>query len=75
MQSTVESCETASETIDGSKIDGYHVILEDTVLFPEGGGQVCKFYLILLPYLLYCKVVFKQSCDGIYFTIFNVFFD
>ena len=34
---TVKSCTSAK--IDG-KLDGYEVILGDTVLFPEGGGQV-----------------------------------
>ena len=42
--STVVSCQPAQ--IDAlvagkkSKLDGYEVILEDTVFFPEGGGQV-----------------------------------
>ena len=41
----VKSCEPAQLTtvVDGKKqkLNGYQVILEDTVLFPEGGGQVC----------------------------------
>ncbi|RZC39055.1 alanyl-tRNA editing protein Aarsd1 [Asbolus verrucosus] len=39
----VVSCEKSefTTTVDGkkTKINGYEVILEDTVLFPEGGGQ------------------------------------
>ncbi|GFS18952.1 alanyl-tRNA editing protein Aarsd1 [Elysia marginata] len=42
--SKVKSCKPASTTIleDGkkTKVKGYEVILEDTILFPEGGGQV-----------------------------------
>lgn len=34
---SVKSCQPAK--IDGKR-DGYEVVLEDTVLFPEGGGQV-----------------------------------
>lgn len=29
-----------------TKLDGYDVILEDTIIFPEGGGQVCKLIQI-----------------------------
>ena len=40
----VKSCEPAQLTtvVDGKKqkLNGYQLILEDTVLFPEGGGQV-----------------------------------
>ena len=40
----VKSCQEAKfkTNIDGKKtvIKGFDVILEDTVLFPEGGGQV-----------------------------------
>ncbi|XP_067944697.1 alanyl-tRNA editing protein Aarsd1-like [Watersipora subatra] len=35
----VISCEAASEQLNGSKTDGFNIILNDTVLFPEGGGQ------------------------------------
>jgi len=44
----VESCEVASEKINGSKLSGYHVILADTILFPEGGGQVKLYSFFLL---------------------------
>jgi misacylated tRNA(Ala) deacylase len=37
-KTTVVSCES---TKVGDK-DGFEVILEDTILFPEGGGQVSK---------------------------------
>ena len=41
----VKSCEPAQLTtvVDGKKqkLNGYQLTLEDTVLFPEGGGQVC----------------------------------
>ena len=38
------TCEAAvlNTVLNGKKqqLNGYHVVLEDTVLFPEGGGQV-----------------------------------
>ncbi len=47
----VSSCEAAqiSTIIDGkkTKLSGYEVKLEDTVLFPEGGGQV-RYVLLSL---------------------------
>ncbi|KAJ8959307.1 hypothetical protein NQ318_021993 [Aromia moschata] len=51
---TVVSCESVKldTVINGKKekIDGYEVILEDTILFPEGGGQPCDHgYLNDLP--------------------------
>lgn len=48
------SCEKAKlETIENGKkvsIEGYDVELEDTILFPEGGGQVClqNVYSVLI---------------------------
>ncbi|XP_074653465.1 alanyl-tRNA editing protein Aarsd1-A-like [Tubulanus polymorphus] len=42
LHTEVVSCEAASVKLNGNKkekIDGYEIILEDTVLFPEGGGQ------------------------------------
>ena len=35
-KSKVVSCKPAK--LDG--IDGYEIVMEDTILFPEGGGQV-----------------------------------
>lgn len=32
-----------------TKVKGYEVILENTILFPEGGGQVCIKTYIYLP--------------------------
>lgn len=44
--SKIISCEKSIATliIDGNKqkVEGYDVIMEDTILFPEGGGQVYK---------------------------------
>lgn len=46
--SKVVSCEKSefNRTVNGKneKIAGYEVILENTVLFPEGGGQVLHFF-------------------------------
>lgn len=43
-ESLVVSCAPCKfETASGGKkekVDGYEIILEDTVFFPEGGGQV-----------------------------------
>ncbi|CAL1533909.1 unnamed protein product [Lymnaea stagnalis] len=41
----VKSCTPASGTVllengKKDKVQGYEVILDDTILFPEGGGQV-----------------------------------
>ena len=47
LKTTVKSCTPAELKVvkDGKKatLKGYDVILEDTVLFPEGGGQVNVF--------------------------------
>lgn len=44
-KTVVVSCSKSQleTTIDGEKkkLDGYDVILENTIIFPEGGGQVC----------------------------------
>lgn len=50
----MESCKEASEKINGKQVTGYHVILKDTVLFPEGGGQVTRSTLLtaLVSYVL-----------------------
>lgn len=46
-KTVVVSCNKSQlETIvDGkkTKLDGYDVVLEDTIIFPEGGGQVCTY--------------------------------
>lgn len=47
-QSKVVLCEPASlnrKNSDGKEelVHGYNVVLEDTILFPEGGGQVSIF--------------------------------
>lgn len=46
-ETKVVSCEKADlkTTLKGSKktIKGYEVILENTILFPEGGGQPCDY--------------------------------
>ena len=46
LTSKVLSCEpgTLTTCVSGKKekLNGYEVILDDTVLFPEGGGQVSK---------------------------------
>ncbi|KAF6040492.1 AARSD1 [Bugula neritina] len=63
--STVESCEVASEKINGSKLSGYHVILADTILFPEGGGQPDdRGSLNTIPVLK----VFLKGDKGVHFT-------
>mgnify|MGYP003686260799 CR=1 FL=1 len=39
----MKSCTPSELTVPGKKkekVQGYEVILEDTILFPEGGGQV-----------------------------------
>lgn len=45
-QTKVKSCIPAELAVPGKskkdKLKGYEVILEDTILFPEGGGQVCR---------------------------------
>ncbi|XP_075225332.1 alanyl-tRNA editing protein Aarsd1 [Lycorma delicatula] len=49
-ESTVESCKENSivTVFNGKKIklNGYDVILQDTIIFPEGGGQPCDFGFI-----------------------------
>jgi misacylated tRNA(Ala) deacylase len=44
LTSNVKRCEagTLSTLVNGkkTKLAGFNVVLEDTVLFPEGGGQV-----------------------------------
>ena len=44
LHTTVKSCEPAilQMVVNGKKekLNGFNVILDDTVLFPEGGGQV-----------------------------------
>ena len=44
----VESCEAASEKINGISTAGFHITLKDSVLFPEGGGQVCYVCIVML---------------------------
>lgn len=67
--SKVVSCENGSLelVVDGkkTKIDGYEVKLEDTILFPEGGGQPCDY-----GYLNETKVlqVRRQAGDAIHFV-------
>ena len=40
LETTVVGCELATISLqDKHKVTGYNVIFEDTVLFPEGGGQ------------------------------------
>lgn len=40
LETTVMSCELATISLqEKQKVTGYNVIFEDTVLFPEGGGQ------------------------------------
>lgn len=61
--SKVVSCEKVdlTEVVDGKKIktDGYEVILEDTIIFPEGGGQPCDYgYLNDIPVF---KVIRKED--------------
>jgi len=36
----VKSCENSEFKLKKDKFKGFEVILEDTILFPEGGGQV-----------------------------------
>ena len=38
--SHVISCQQANTA---GELNGYEVVLQDTILFPEGGGQVCSF--------------------------------
>lgn len=40
MDTVVVECEPHSEKVSGKNVNGYNIILEDSVLFPEGGGQV-----------------------------------
>ena len=47
----VKSCSPAEISIlnqknKKEKVKGFEIILEDTILFPEGGGQVCVEFLI-----------------------------
>ena len=45
----VVSCTPSTLKIAGSKpIKGFDVIFTDTVLFPEGGGQVCTHNVLIL---------------------------
>ncbi|XP_014673621.1 PREDICTED: alanyl-tRNA editing protein Aarsd1-B-like [Priapulus caudatus] len=39
LEADVVSCESSQFKIDKKKVQGYEVVLSDTVLFPEGGGQ------------------------------------
>ncbi|KAF5303349.1 hypothetical protein FQR65_LT08262 [Abscondita terminalis] len=59
--STVVSCTEAKLTtiIDGKEqtVDGYEVILNDTILFPEGGGQPADHGLINDSQVLHVKRV------------------
>lgn len=70
--SIVVSCEKAQlKPKEGSKdapIDGYNVIFEDTVLFPEGGGQVGAGVYILIEQSLFTMLIFlflKPSDRGL----------
>jgi alanyl-tRNA synthetase len=53
-----------------STLNGYEVVLEDTILFPEGGGQV---YLIYFIYLYHSSVFIIPSfkCSMTTFNLFN----
>lgn len=63
--SKVTSCTKAEfhTLIDGkkTKVDGYEVICEDTVLFPEGGGQASfkeiQIYKVYFHSQLYSLVI------------------
>lgn len=71
-------CEPVSHNRKNSEgkdeqVNGYNVVLEDTILFPEGGGQViglCEFPIIFcvnlrfLIRLVFCQ--FKAERFGIY---------
>ena len=39
MSATVVKCEPASYKLKNKKINGFNVVLNETVFFPEGGGQ------------------------------------
>ncbi|RWS26113.1 alanyl-tRNA synthetase-like protein [Leptotrombidium deliense] len=39
LSAKVTRCEKSVHTLNGKTIDGFNVVLTDTVLFPEGGGQ------------------------------------
>lgn len=61
----VESCEKATFKDEAGKTrNGYHVILNDTILFPEGGGQVSDENFIakrsILIYLIFSLVIMVQ---------------
>lgn len=40
---TIVSCEPANLKFGDEELNGYNVILDDTILFPEGGGQPCDY--------------------------------
>jgi hypothetical protein len=48
----VKSCETGKleQLVNGKKtnVEGFEVELDDTVLFPEGGGQVYFYFKIFI---------------------------
>lgn len=67
-ETVVVSCNKSQlETItDGkkTKLDGYDVVLEDTIIFPEGGGQVCTYEYVNCAYLQWIiKNEFFQPSD------------
>lgn len=47
LDTVVESCEPYTANILGQSVNGFNIVLADSVLFPEGGGQVRQFNLIL----------------------------
>ncbi|KAL1129204.1 hypothetical protein AAG570_013734, partial [Ranatra chinensis] len=68
-KSRVVACNPAEfeKTVDGKKctVSGYEVILDDTILFPEGGGQPCDYgYLNNNPVYL----VLRRGPDAVHFT-------
>lgn len=68
---TVVSCEEAKLKVPSNgdsepvELEGYNVICEDTILFPEGGGQPCDYGTINgLP----VRSVIRQGKDAVHFV-------
>lgn len=66
---SVVSCCPAElkQEVNGKKetLKGFNVLLQDTILFPEGGGQVSAFIIKLVPPLKVCVRV----CDAIFLML------
>lgn len=62
---TVVSCEPASLKFGDANLQGFNVILDDTILFPEGGGQPCDYGTLNEKPV---RNVVRKGCEAIHFV-------